>query len=206
MLKPSLASAHLASARIEPFGHAGGVAAFARDFRKRTHQAVSSISPRAAAISSGVKPLVKPSCPAHSMSWASQVSINLHYVAVIRTKRLSVSGEFGSLAASAICSTARSIAHASYRRAGRGEEPLWQVVALNADAFALTLAPMIAALRSAGVSSLRGITEAMNERGILSRRGGQWHVSNVRNLLMRLEQAREVRTSGSCALQRDSGQ
>jgi hypothetical protein len=29
----------------------------------------------------------------------------------------------------------------------------------------------------------------LNARGILTRRGGQWHVSSVRNVLARLEKA-----------------
>ncbi|RBI68403.1 resolvase [Roseovarius sp. TE539] len=79
---------------------------------------------------------------------------------------------------------------AALRRAGESGVALRKAVASNADEFARTLAPVIEGLRSAGVTSLRGIAEAMNERGIQTRRGGRWHVSNVRNLLVRLEQAR----------------
>ncbi|WP_297767779.1 recombinase family protein [uncultured Roseovarius sp.] len=79
---------------------------------------------------------------------------------------------------------------AALRRAGQGGAPLRRTVVWNADDFARTLAPVIEGLRSAGVTSLRGIAEAMNERGIQTRRGGRWHVSNVRNLLVRLEQER----------------
>lgn len=67
------------------------------------------------------------------------------------------------------------------RRAGR--------LASNADELARTRAPAIESLRSASVPSLCGITEAMNERGIPSRRGGRWHLSNLRGLLVRLERA-----------------
>ncbi len=41
--------------------------------------------------------------------------------------------------------------------------------------------PMILSLQKAGVTSLRGIAIALNNR-----RGGGWQVSNVRNLLDRL--------------------
>jgi hypothetical protein len=47
------------------------------------------------------------------------------------------------------------------------------------------LAPVLETLRLEGVKSLRGIADALNERGMLTRRGGRWYVSNVRNLLAR---------------------
>ena len=75
---------------------------------------------------------------------------------------------------------------AALRRAGENGVALREAVTSNADAFAQTLAPVIEGLRSAGVTSLRGVAEAMNERGIQTRRGGAWQVSNVRNLLLRL--------------------
>ncbi len=40
-------------------------------------------------------------------------------------------------------------------------------------------------LRSAGVTDLRGLASALNSRGVRTARGGRWHVSNVRNLLLR---------------------
>jgi len=79
---------------------------------------------------------------------------------------------------------------AALRRAGESGVALRRTVMSNADEFAGTLSPVIEGLRSVGVTSLRGIAEAMNERGIQTRRGGRWHVSNVRNLLVRLERAR----------------
>lgn len=36
------------------------------------------------------------------------------------------------------------------------------------------------------VTTLRGIAEALNDRRIMTRRGGRWHVSNMRGLLVRL--------------------
>jgi hypothetical protein len=48
------------------------------------------------------------------------------------------------------------------------------------------LAPVLEDLRSAGVTSLRAVAAALNDRGMLTRRGGRWHVSNVRNLFSRL--------------------
>ncbi len=78
---------------------------------------------------------------------------------------------------------------AALRRAGQGGAPLRAAVAANADAFAQTLAPVIKELRAHGITTLRQIAEALNDRGMLTRRGGRWHVSTVRNLLVRLEQA-----------------
>lgn len=78
---------------------------------------------------------------------------------------------------------------AALKRVGQGGAPLRRAVASNADDFAQTLAPVLAELRSQGLVTLRELAEALNDRGMLTRRGGRWHVSNVRNLLLRLEQA-----------------
>lgn len=76
---------------------------------------------------------------------------------------------------------------AALRRAGKGGEALREVVATNADEFAASLQPVVADLRTKGCGSLRQIADALNERGIRTRRDGRWHVSNVRNLLARFE-------------------
>jgi len=78
---------------------------------------------------------------------------------------------------------------AALRRAGKGGAPLREAVTRNAEAHARDLAPVLEELRSQGVTSLRGIAAALNERGMLTRRGGRWHVSNVRNLVARLAPA-----------------
>ena len=75
---------------------------------------------------------------------------------------------------------------AALRRAGKGGQALRAAVSRNADEFAAGLAPVVAELHGGGVTTLRGIAEALNKRGMLTRRGGQWQVSNVRNLLRRL--------------------
>jgi len=43
----------------------------------------------------------------------------------------------------------------------------------------------VEAIRSTGSTTLEAITEALNQRGIRSARGGKWHVSPVSNLLVR---------------------
>ena len=55
----------------------------------------------------------------------------------------------------------------------------------EADAFAANVLPIVDALRSAGVTDLRGLASALNGRGVRTARGGRWHMSNVRNLLLR---------------------
>jgi DNA invertase Pin-like site-specific DNA recombinase len=54
-----------------------------------------------------------------------------------------------------------------------------------AEHFAETIMPTIVSLQKAGVTSLRGIAIALNNRGIRTARGGEWQVSNVRNVLAR---------------------
>jgi len=53
-----------------------------------------------------------------------------------------------------------------------------------ADQFAIGMLPVLAAVRKAGAESLADIADAMNERGVRSMRGGTWHRSSVRNLLV----------------------
>ena len=75
---------------------------------------------------------------------------------------------------------------AALRRAGKGGAPLWEAAAVNADQHARDLTPVPAELRGEGITSLRSVAAALNQRGMLTRRGGRWWVYNVRNLLLRL--------------------
>ena len=56
----------------------------------------------------------------------------------------------------------------------------------NADRHAQDLAPVVQDICAAGAMSLRDIAAELNARGMLTRRGGRWHVSTVTNLLGRL--------------------
>ncbi|MFC7478672.1 recombinase family protein [Dankookia sp. GCM10030260] len=58
-----------------------------------------------------------------------------------------------------------------------------------AAAFADNVLPVIRQLEATGVSSYRGIADALNTRGIRTARGGTWHGTTVRNMLMRQEPA-----------------
>ena len=75
---------------------------------------------------------------------------------------------------------------ASLRRAGKGGAALRATVVGNANGFAHDLAAVVADIRAAGAVSLRAIASELASRGIRTRRGGAWHVSNVRGLLARL--------------------
>ena len=76
---------------------------------------------------------------------------------------------------------------AALRRAGQGGVALRAAVSRNANQFAQDLAPVIADLQSQGITTLRAIADELTTRGILTRQGGRWHVSNVRNLLQKLK-------------------
>ena len=55
----------------------------------------------------------------------------------------------------------------------------------RAAAFARNVLPVIREIQQAGTRDLRGIAAALNARGVRTARGGSWHQSNVRNLLLR---------------------
>jgi DNA invertase Pin-like site-specific DNA recombinase len=65
--------------------------------------------------------------------------------------------------------------------AARGRE----VQISDADRFAAKILPVIRAIQASGAESLAAITEALNNRGIRSARGGRWHISAVQNVLAR---------------------
>jgi DNA invertase Pin-like site-specific DNA recombinase len=60
-----------------------------------------------------------------------------------------------------------------------------RALSAEADAFAANVLPVIGSFKAAGITNLRGLAAALNARGIRTARGGQWHVSNVRNLIRR---------------------
>jgi hypothetical protein len=59
----------------------------------------------------------------------------------------------------------------------------------RADARAAGLAPIIKALQAAGITSLKGMARALNERGMLTPTGrGRWHAMQVARVLKRLSE------------------
>lgn len=58
----------------------------------------------------------------------------------------------------------------------------------QADTFAQSIAHEIEGMRKLGITSIRDIAETLNQYGIATPRGGQWHPTSVARLLKRLEQ------------------
>ncbi len=55
------------------------------------------------------------------------------------------------------------------------------------------LALFIRDIERAGVTTLQGIADALNARGIRTARGRRWYASTVKNLLVRANQAEGVK-------------
>ena len=71
------------------------------------------------------------------------------------------------------------------RAAGRGNNDAVAAVKANADAHATQVRPIIATMQAEGITSLHAIANALNDRGILTARGGAWYATSVKNLLSR---------------------
>ena len=56
----------------------------------------------------------------------------------------------------------------------------------KADEWAKGLIPVLDEVMGAGIQGYTGIAEALNARGIKTRRGGTWYPSTVRNLMIRV--------------------
>lgn len=59
-----------------------------------------------------------------------------------------------------------------------------------ADAFAANVLPVIREIEASGVKGIRAIAVALNARGVRTARGGDWHATTVRNLMVRTANAR----------------
>ena len=55
----------------------------------------------------------------------------------------------------------------------------------EADRFAANMLPIVRSIQSAGPIGMVAIAKTLNDRGVRTARGGQWHVSSVANLLAR---------------------
>lgn len=55
-----------------------------------------------------------------------------------------------------------------------------------ADQHAASVLPIIRQIKRAGARTLREIADALNERGVRTARGGQWHATTVSNVLARV--------------------
>ncbi len=54
-----------------------------------------------------------------------------------------------------------------------------------ADQFAANLLPIVERIRRDGVTTLKGIADALNTRGVKTSRGGGWDPTTVKRLLAR---------------------
>lgn len=70
----------------------------------------------------------------------------------------------------------------------KGGAALTEAVARNADDYARDLAPVLQDIRAEGNVSLRAMPAELNRRGMMTRRGGKWQVSNVLGLVRRESQ------------------
>jgi DNA invertase Pin-like site-specific DNA recombinase len=57
----------------------------------------------------------------------------------------------------------------------------------TADDFVAGLLPVVLAIRQTGAKTLEAMSQALNQRGIRTARGGQWRASSVANLLARAQ-------------------
>lgn len=55
----------------------------------------------------------------------------------------------------------------------------------GADRHAGNVLPIIREIERAGISTLRGIADALNARGVQTARGGRWYAATVRNVMQR---------------------
>ena len=76
---------------------------------------------------------------------------------------------------------------APLHRARKGNKAALEAVRANAVSRAADYADIVADIRASGAASLPAIAKELNERGIVTARGGRWHPSSVRNLLQRLD-------------------
>ena len=98
---------------------------------------------------------------------------------------VSIMGPVAQAEREAISRRTKEDGAAALRRAGKSGVPLRAAVTRNTEAHTRDLAPVLEELRAQGVTSLRAVAEALNERGMHTRPGGRWWVSSVRNLLRR---------------------
>lgn len=56
----------------------------------------------------------------------------------------------------------------------------------NSDRFKANVIPIIKELKILGITTLQGIADALNNRGVKTARNKQWYPSNVKNVLMNL--------------------
>jgi DNA invertase Pin-like site-specific DNA recombinase len=107
----------------------------------------------------------------------------LHLYAALAEKERRLISERTKAALAA--KTASGIKLGNPRNIAQAGELGRSVQAATADEFVAGVMPIIEGIRNTGATTLESITQALNQRGIRSARGGRWHVSSVKNLLER---------------------
>src|ERR1700716_1502489 len=64
-----------------------------------------------------------------------------------------------------------------------------------ADEFVSGLLPVVLAIRQTGANTLEAMSQALNQRGMRTARGGKWHASSVANLFVRAQRASTLQVS-----------
>ncbi|WP_186766621.1 resolvase [Puniceibacterium confluentis] len=111
---------------------------------------------------------------------------------VARQEREAISRRTGeALAAAGACGVRPGNPNGAptLHRAGKGGEAIRQAATRNAGRHVADAAAVVAELQHDGQTTLRATAAALNSRGILTRRGGSWLVSSLRNLLVRVDRS-----------------
>jgi DNA invertase Pin-like site-specific DNA recombinase len=64
-----------------------------------------------------------------------------------------------------------------------------------ADEFMTGLLPVVLAIRETGAKTLEAMSQALNQRGIRTARGGAWRASSVANLFVRAQRTSTLQES-----------
>jgi DNA invertase Pin-like site-specific DNA recombinase len=64
-----------------------------------------------------------------------------------------------------------------------------------ADAFVTGLLPVVLAIRQTGANTLEAMSQALNQRGIRTARGGHWRASSIANLFVRARRTAALQES-----------
>ena len=70
---------------------------------------------------------------------------------------------------------------------GLSNRPAVDAIKARADKHAQDVLPIILDIMAVGISSLQGIANELNARGILTARKGQWHATTANNVLKRAQ-------------------
>jgi DNA invertase Pin-like site-specific DNA recombinase len=73
----------------------------------------------------------------------------------------------------------------AFGRPGRGRAAGTAKIIADADRRAVDVREIIDDIKASGVTTLLGIAEELNEREVITARGGRWYATTVRNLLAR---------------------